>query len=289
MNEKKLLDAKGKEYIGEFDVIEKLVTLIEEHWALSAAIFVAGTTVLSFFFDVFLYGKSEYWGIDPQWIETDGNYAVYHIAKKAVVFSIFVLLNFIPYSIVVKNKDKKIFAIMKLLVTIVILTVGVFIAVCRSTKINAIELFSEATVSQIVKLLLFCFLMVFVGLIYGMILGVGQVFHWFEKQTKCSKVYSFAKSHRLISTAIIFFIVVVIEVFLVSYLGKSIAESQKEYEIIDNHYVVLGENNGNYICSPIKSIDNNVLTIDKSKHIVISEQDIETETRSFSEVSKSVV
>ena len=283
MNETKLLDANGKEYSGEYATVKEFVAKIEKHWALCTATAAAGITLLTFLFNVYFCGKAEYWGIAPKWVETEGKYAIYNIAKYVVIFLIYALLNCIPYGIAVRNKEKKAQAIIKMILSIIILSAALFIVACFSTGTVIMEFFSESTASQIISILMAFFSMVFFGLIFGIIFGLGQLFHWFEKPTKNSKFDAFVKSHRLLAASIILPVLVVLEVLLIVFLGKTVAESQKEYDIVEE-YVVLGEKNDKYICSPIISKENNELIIDIGKHIVISSQDITTETHCFDKV-----
>ena len=284
MNDRKILDKNEKPITNNMDKIKSIALMCERHWKLfSFAIAMAGA-VSCYFSWVFVHGKAEYWGISNDWLNSDVNSIVYELLK--ILFSVFIFaaVNAIPCWIAIKFKGHKLKGSLGIILYLIFVWVVLLSIAALATNTDLLEAFIKSSGEESRRVIILSFTVTLFGMACGLITSFMLLLGKDPKEQKKIKRSPKSFNERIVSIIAILVLLLGVETFLVNSLGNSMAELQSVYTITTDNYVILGEKDNVYICAPIKSVKDNILTIDVSKHINKPAQSIEMISHRFDRV-----
>lgn len=284
MKERIILDKNEKPITNNMDKIKSIVLMCERHWKLFSFAIAVASAVRSYCFWLFVHGKAEYWGISNDWLNSDVNSIVYELLSILFSVFIFAVVNAIPCLISIKFKEHKVKGSLCIILSFVCIWITLLTIAALATNTDLLEAFKKSSWEESRKVLLLSFTFTFCEMACGLFTSFTLLFAKDSKEPQKIKPSPKSFMERIVSIVAILVLLLGVESFMVSKLGSSIAELQKVYTITTDNYVILGEKDNVYICSPIKIDKANILTIDVSKHINKPAQNVETITHRFDRV-----
>lgn len=304
MSENRILNSKGRLFHYYTDDIKAIIQMIEDHPKISTAVFLIILSAIRYFFWVLTYGKADYWGIGVEWINSDTNNVVYERLQLLFYGIILLAMNGIPCLIAKKTRNHKWLGVIFIVLSLLFIWIVFLLTVSIIAKTSLISVINYSSKREVGALALISFVVTLGSVSCGIFISFSILFNNGDRKP-IAKTMSYKNGKNI---AIILSLVIVvflsIESFLFKMLGEDISKMQRVFTIVENYvetdeiitgiqteeprdntYVVLGEKDGYYICSPVHIDEKKKsITIDVNRHLTISAKNVLLKTISYSSV-----
>ena len=272
-----------KKLKGKFEYINKNAAAFS---IASASIIAIISSIVKFEIYTFYCGMYDYWGVSRSCINATNQNVIFNFFFNLVLVIFMVGINSISYLILISkiNSRKKKFANLSALIIVVFLLMIFFIL--RFFNISVLELrlkdIPDLIIIGLYGLLLFNFPGIWCGIAESFNIGNKKKKDKVKKNNEKKQV---KKNRNTMYIVILSTIVFLIFSTVVTYAyGVYIGGINRAYMTIGKQYVVMCEDNDNYVISECSISNDKVLTVYKNRQKVIDKTGVTTEKTRFKDV-----
>ncbi len=277
MDDKILINHTGKPIKTDNPSIASVVKFIEAHWFIFTGVITAAVTVVSFLFSLYRLSKADYLNISSDWIKINNEMIVFDIIKYLFVSVIYLLINYLPYNLIMSQKRRKWQVLSSFLWTFLfLLATSLCLLLIGLIQVGWPEyLITASNIGEIVYSFVVFFIFSTILWLPGILGGFAKFLNNLNNRIskKLDKVFAVIDRRKALSFVVIIAIYIAFMCGIVYYLGRVQATNENKYKTTEN-YVVLGEKDNQLLCSPIIRKSKTELIFDSREQVIISSENV---------------